>query len=298
MLRDRWDGGSPPDRYLEFADGDPFGGLAAAAAVCLHSVSGFKISRLEEIAAELLVVIEPRWAAHLQEHTGAYAAGLREGGGPELRYLPADFTDQDVRHLLANWDAITGGAPHPFADPRELPAYVAISELEKCWATDSMKDVPPWVLLAVITLVEICKAARAFPRQDRNESDWVRIGQATSMAQWAASMQKMMNPDYSWHSGRSPQLDASPVAMDEAIKQAIKQHTSENARRAADKRNEKFRAYKAQVFKWLDANMRMFRSFDDAASAIFDRELVPVSWRTARDWVGEWDKGLRSARTA
>lgn len=57
-------------------------------------------------------------------------------------------------------------------------------------------------------------------------------------------------------------------------------------------------AMKQDVFNWLDANPPKARGMDAAATAIFESKLVPIkSWRTARDWVGEWKK-LRSAGTA
>lgn len=57
-------------------------------------------------------------------------------------------------------------------------------------------------------------------------------------------------------------------------------------------------AMKQDVFNWLDANPPKPRGMDAAATTIFERKLVPIkSWRTARDWVGEWRK-LRSAGKA
>lgn len=48
-----------------------------------------------------------------------------------------------------------------------------------------------------------------------------------------------------------------------------------------------------QVFEWLDQNMPQFTSLDSAADAIAGK-VVPVKWRTARDWIGQWKK-VRSA---
>lgn len=56
------------------------------------------------------------------------------------------------------------------------------------------------------------------------------------------------------------------------------------------------RAMKQEVFVWLDQNMRLFKSMDDAASAVAGK-VAPIKWRTARDWVGEWKK-VRSAGIA
>lgn len=63
----------------------------------------------------------------------------------------------------------------------------------------------------------------------------------------------------------------------------------------ANKRHEENRALKAEVFSCCDDHMRDFKSMDSAAEAIAGK-LVPVKFRTARDWIGEWKK-LRSAGT-
>ncbi len=54
-------------------------------------------------------------------------------------------------------------------------------------------------------------------------------------------------------------------------------------------------AMKKEVFDWLDVNMVNHSSMDDAAEAIAGK-VVPVKWRTARDWVSQW-KAVRSAGT-
>jgi hypothetical protein len=46
---------------------------------------------------------------------------------------------------------------------------------------------------------------------------------------------------------------------------------------------------KADVFAWLDANMSKFESMDEAAGEIAGK-LVPIKWRTARDWITAWKK--------
>lgn len=60
------------------------------------------------------------------------------------------------------------------------------------------------------------------------------------------------------------------------------------AKRAADARHKENREMKKDAFDWLNANFKRFNSMDDAADAV--REVVPVKFRTARDWVGDWKK--------
>ena len=62
-----------------------------------------------------------------------------------------------------------------------------------------------------------------------------------------------------------------------------------------DARHNENRAMRAEVFEWLDANMARFKSMDAAAEAIAGN-VMPVKFRTARDWVGKWKK-LRSTGT-
>lgn len=65
------------------------------------------------------------------------------------------------------------------------------------------------------------------------------------------------------------------------------------ARTSAGARHAENRAMKAEVFTWLDANMPVFKTLDQAADAIAGK-VAPIAWRTARSWVGEWKK-LRAA---
>jgi hypothetical protein len=69
--------------------------------------------------------------------------------------------------------------------------------------------------------------------------------------------------------------------------------TKQWAKVAASIRHSENRSMKTQVFAWCDANRAKFKSMDATAEAIAGK-LVPVKFRTARAWVGEWKK-LRSA---
>lgn len=65
------------------------------------------------------------------------------------------------------------------------------------------------------------------------------------------------------------------------------------AKAGAVARHSENHAMKHDVFTWLDANFSNFQSMDAAATEIAGK-VVPVKWRTARDWVAEWKK-VRSA---
>ncbi len=66
--------------------------------------------------------------------------------------------------------------------------------------------------------------------------------------------------------------------------------------KAALQRHAENRAMKQQVFEWCESYLSGYRSMDAAAEALAGK-VVPVTFRTARDWVGEYRKHLRSART-
>lgn len=79
------------------------------------------------------------------------------------------------------------------------------------------------------------------------------------------------------------------------IGEAKKAGRKEVSSKALEKRHAENRAMKLDVFTWLDNNINRFKSMDAAAEAIAGN-VVPLTFRTAREWVGEWKK-LRSTRT-
>jgi hypothetical protein len=70
------------------------------------------------------------------------------------------------------------------------------------------------------------------------------------------------------------------------------------ARLKAEKLHEEHRAMKVDVFNWLDEKFEDFRStgksMDDIAQEQIAGKLVPLKFRTVREWMTEWKK-LRSA---
>lgn len=67
------------------------------------------------------------------------------------------------------------------------------------------------------------------------------------------------------------------------------------AKRGADARHAENRAMKAQLFEWCTAHLSTFKSLDAAAVAVIQTQM-PIAFRTARSWIGEWKK-LQSAGT-
>lgn len=72
----------------------------------------------------------------------------------------------------------------------------------------------------------------------------------------------------------------------------------ENARAAADARHARSRATGEWIKAWYRENADRFRSMDAAAEAVTFHKEASVSFRTARKYIGEAAKELRSARKA
>ena len=53
---------------------------------------------------------------------------------------------------------------------------------------------------------------------------------------------------------------------------------------------------RADVYAWMDANYKEGLALDEAATIIISKKLVPLKWRTVRDYITDWVK-LRSAST-
>lgn len=79
----------------------------------------------------------------------------------------------------------------------------------------------------------------------------------------------------------------------QALIKGVQLGKSAAPRKNALKRHAEHRSMKGEVFDWLDKNMTDFKGLDKAADKIAGK-VVPMPWRTVRDWVGQWKK-LRSA---
>ena len=84
----------------------------------------------------------------------------------------------------------------------------------------------------------------------------------------------------------------SSYVIAELVILAKKSEKTTAARASAMVRHRENHSMKDEVVQWLDTNMPNFNSMDAAAEAITQQQ--PITFRTARGWVGEWKK-LRSA---
>jgi len=75
----------------------------------------------------------------------------------------------------------------------------------------------------------------------------------------------------------------------------LKKRISVANSKAAIKRHTENRSMKDQVFKWCAVKLREYPSMDAAAEAVAGK-LVPITFRTARAWIGEYRRQEQSAR--
>lgn len=70
-----------------------------------------------------------------------------------------------------------------------------------------------------------------------------------------------------------------------------------NALAAAKARHREHHAMKVQVFQWCAEHLGSYPSMDAAAEAVTGtKKLVPIAFRTARAWIGDFRKQQQSAR--
>ncbi len=89
-------------------------------------------------------------------------------------------------------------------------------------------------------------------------------------------------------------LDESSIR--EFIDIATADKISSRASASAYARHAENRAMKAEARAWYQLNRETFSNLDNAAIAAM--KIVPVAFRTVRDWIGEYERALRAARKA
>ena len=123
-----------------------------------------------------------------------------------------------------------------------------------------------------------------------------------AMIAWKAVVERVNTSgdsrlDQDFEQGFNPLLRAylDDRSIPEFIEIAQRLAISNRGKIAAAKAHAENRAMKNDVFTWCDNHMAEYRSMDAAASAVAGK-LVPMTWRTVRDWMTAWKK-VRSAGT-
>ncbi|WP_157381236.1 hypothetical protein, partial [Burkholderia ubonensis] len=86
------------------------------------------------------------------------------------------------------------------------------------------------------------------------------------------------------------------------VEVAIKAHasgTKRTARAGGIAKNAENAAMKAEVFRWLDRHLSEYQGrLDAAADAIEAAKLVPLTWRTIRNYITDYNKLQKQLQSA
>jgi hypothetical protein len=121
------------------------------------------------------------------------------------------------------------------------------------------------------------------------EASFCLLPQAFQNARWAMEASSKAQ-EFSLRS-----INVTQTAIQIADVAEAKNLANRQARqKGAIKRHEENRQLKADAFKWLDENFQTLKSKGKSMDAIAEdlKGIVPVSFRTRRDWVTEWKKTL------
>jgi hypothetical protein len=159
-------------------------------------------------------------------------------------------------------------------------AGVAGVKVQECFA-----------LLGLRKVAECLRALRALEADEESpRRDWVAAASAALEAAeaicWAEHLAETED--------QRTRLERYQRETDEIGRYKAKAYTSLAARRNAKKRHAASAELKRKGLQWYAAHMHEYRSMDAAAEAMLG--VVDVAFRTARAWIGEYRKNLRSAR--
>ncbi len=90
------------------------------------------------------------------------------------------------------------------------------------------------------------------------------------------------------------QFHQAEQKTDALAEEKAKKKISHAATKAARKRHAETDAMKGEVFAWCAAHLNEYPSMESAAGVAI--KLVPVAFRTARDWISEYRKTVQPAR--
>lgn len=175
-------------------------------------------------------------------------------------------------------------------------AVLALSKVADCILSASQRDRFHDADQAIPSLLKEAIGLAVWPSMTSEQAILDDLIEATEAVAWAERLQmcavllRLLDRAVDAHVN-SDQIIA------ERVGQATRAQMSLNAVKAADVRHSRNRELKMSVWAWCDENMQRFSSMDAAAEALKTGERpVPVSFRTVRDWIGQWRKRLRSAR--
>ena len=123
------------------------------------------------------------------------------------------------------------------------------------------------VIQMEVMAISCAFAVQALKAKKNSKVAWAYVGQANH---WLGILQGII-------SGRSLERGATASTM------------SALGKMGADASHIENRAMKKTVFEWCEQNMHRFPSVEGATRETVNK-LVPVTYRTLRDWIAEWNK--------
>jgi hypothetical protein len=226
---------------------------------------------------------------YFEAEKSKYVEHLLEHGGWELSLLPAGTvaTEDSVRLLIEDWPEGAADGPPDYPQAWNMRDLDALREAIDGYELDN-RDFPAGKQSEYFGVLGVWKMWNAF--QIGAKDNRMRVSAIESLLEALDSV--CWGEQLSHTKTLREELNRSSKLVEERVKNLI----SLQASKAAIRRHEENRAMKSQVLDWYAIHKHEYGSKDSAAEAVAGK-LVPVTFRTARSWISEAAKRVRSART-
>lgn len=270
--------------YRQFDDFDPLEGVVPAN----------PLPSLPFIAARARNLVRSRTRSELG-HAASKADWLidqyfREKRIPGRISLYREWVDQDRKADESTAPVAPGSVSTAIALAESLAKYALDDDPQFKYGQD-------FEYLAVLGLWKIADAILHFSLLSAVESSaehpgiWTPDSTETEHSLWAEDAVVAMEATC-W----AEWLKHQAIRVEELVQDKVKKRVSLAAQRAAIQKNAENRQMKAEAFAYYQANHQKFHSMDAAAEAIAGK-IVPLKFRTVRNWIPDFRRVLQSART-
>tara|TARA_R110000823_G_scaffold305771_1_gene427953 strand:+ start:1593 stop:2558 length:966 start_codon:yes stop_codon:yes gene_type:complete len=250
---------------------------------------------------------------------------ILEHGGWELGYLDYEYrTEAGLRDLLDNWSSEEDQQPPEYPNRYNTSKFDALVACIDNYAIGNDSELPGAKLheyFAVLALWKVAdcirsldppekmrrfrKIADQFPSEldklipepvflTTQEQAVTDLCEALESICWAEHLQDTaaLQEQIQLLHG---ELEESGRQGEEKAAEIARHRISVTASKAAIKRHAEHYAMKEDVWDWCEDNLHNYKSMEKAAEAVIHTyKLVPVSVRTARDWIREHVKLLQN----
>lgn len=230
-----------------------------------------------------------------------YIWQLLQDGGGALRYLPVEACNESgIRQLLDDWPP--GVPPPPDMATAEntnevdaLKAYIGDWQLD---GESDFKDGHEYEYFAVLALWLVVDAMDVYTAGLGGGNEYIRLAMAGSIAlaaMDAVCYAEQLRAEES-QAGKMAQLGSQMRQVIQGTERLAEKKASrkisDNAKKAAMVKHKENHEMKVLVFDWCDSNFDLYPSMDATAEAVAGK-IVPVTFRTARDWIRDWGRSAR-----